>query len=1003
MKNKGRYRSTRMRRTMSNLLLLWFASVSFVFAQNEPVLMDMRAEWVESTLNDMTMDQKIGQLMMIRAHSDLGEDHIASVKKLIEDYDVGALCFFQGTPLKQAELTNTYQSISRIPLLVAIDGEWGLGMRFKKDVISYPRQLTLGAVRDNELIYDMGKEVAYELKRLGIHWNFAPVVDVNNNPKNPVINNRSFGEDRNNVAAKSYQYMLGMQDAGMIACAKHFPGHGDTDADSHYELPVINHDRKRLDSIELYPFQIMMDRGVASVMVAHLQVPALESRKNRPTSLSRKVVTGLLRDTMGYDGIIITDGMEMEAVTKHFKPGVAEAEAILAGNDMICLPRNVKSAVSAIRYYVKEGLISEAELDDHVRRILRAKYDLGLTIAPKIMLNELPEDILHPEGIVLRSKLFAEAVTLAKDEEAEIPFRRLDSIKFATVAFGSRGLNTFQQRVESYTGASHINLSYNPTPQAVQAAIKSLSKVDHVLISTEDMSKYSSKNFGISKTCRNIISQIEKIRPVTLVIFGSPYSLKYFDDYDRVVMSYTDDSTMMDKTAQAIFGAAAIQGSLPVTASEEFKYGQGERRVSLQRLGFAAPEEVGMSSDTLLGIDELVDEMIAMKAAPGCQIFVAKNGQVVFNKAYGTHDYSSSHPVQLTDVYDVASVTKIAASTVSIMQLYDQGRLDIDGTLQPFVTGIDTTDKKDKTIRDMMAHHAGLAGWIPFYKSTIDLASRKTKPLDKYYRSIPTDSFHIQVASNLFMRTDYIDSMWARIVTSDLRKNTNYRYSDLAFYMIMRVVESQSNMKLDQYCTERFYQPLGMRRTCFNPRNAIPLKEIVPSEKDNYFRNQVIKGYVHDMGAAMLGGVSGHAGLFSSSYDLGILMQMLLNGGYYGGESYFKPKTVIEFTTRYPASTRRGIGFDMKELDESKYENMSPLASASTFGHLGFTGTCVFADPENELVYVLLSNRTYPTMENNAFGRKNFRPRIQSVIYNSITPTKIFIHQGAELDALIEE
>ena len=943
-----------------------------------------KSAWVELTLEGMTLDEKIGQLMMVRAHSDKGPDHIAAVKKLVTDYHVGSMCFFQGTPLKQAELTNEYQQLSRIPLLIAIDGEWGLGMRFKKDVISYPRQLTLGAIGDNSLIYEMGKQVAFELKRIGVHLNFAPVVDINNNPNNPVINTRSFGENKYNVSAKSYEYMRGMQDAGLIACAKHFPGHGDTDLDSHYDLPTIPYSYKRLDSLELYPFRTIIKNGVKSVMIAHLHVPSLDKRKNRPTSLSEHVIKDILRDSMGFKGLVITDGMEMEGVTKHFAPGVAEAEAILAGNDIICLPRDVPLAVKAIKNYVEQKKISISQLDASVTRILETKYDLGLDVTPRILLNDLESDILHKEGQTIQARLLENAITLAVDTGEVIPFRNIQKTTFATIAFGAKTKTVFQNRIDSYVDAMHLQLSYNPSSQAVSDIYDILNKVDQVIVSTEDMSSFASKNYNLSTTFRNVLNQIAKIKPITLVVFGSPYSLKYFDEYPTVMVSYTDDSIMQDKTAQAIFGAIDIRGRLPITASEKYRYGQGEQRANLARFGFSSPEEVGMKSDSLNQINGIIDEMIQTKASPGCQILIAKDGKVIWNRAYGTHDYVSNHPVKLTDVYDLASITKIAASTISLMKLYDQGKLDIDGTLQPFVMGIDTSNKKDITIRDMMAHHAGLIGWIPFYKQTIDPKSKTKKPLDKYYRSIPTDSFNIQVASNLYMRNDYVDSVWMHIIHSELRDNTNYKYSDLGFYLMMKVIEKQTGMTLDKYADVNLYQPLGLRRTAFKPREKFKLDEIVPSEKDNYFRNQVIQGYVHDMGAAMIGGVSGHAGLFSNSYEIGIIMQMLLNGGYYGGISYFKPKTVLEFTTRYSKSTRRGIGFDMKELDPNRHENMSNLASNSTFGHLGFTGTCAFADPENNLVYVFISNRTYPSMENNKFINKNYRPRVQSVIYNSI-------------------
>lgn len=950
---------------------------------NQPTMMDPKKAWVELKLSELTLEEKIGQLIMVRAHSDKGKDHIDHVKKLVKDHKVGSVCFFQGTPTKQAELTNTYQELADIPLIVAIDGEWGLGMRFKEDVVSYPRALTLGAISDDQLIYEMGRQVAYDLKRIGIHLNFAPVADVNNNPANPVINNRSFGENKENVAAKSYQYARGMEDAGILACAKHFPGHGDTDVDSHYGLPILNFDKNRLDSLELYPFQQLSDKGISSMMIAHLSVPVFDDRPNRPTTLSRSVVTGLLRDSMGFDGLIITDAMEMEGVTKHFPPGVAEAEAILAGNDIICLPRDAKVAIDAIKKYVVDGIIQEGQIDESVKRILSKKYDLGLNYRPRIMLNDITKDLVTPKGLSLKSRLLAEAITLVKDANDILPFVNVDSFSYASLSIGSVTKTDFQERIDDYASFDHYQSSKSFDQKSVTAMVAKLKDYDRVIVSLHNMHKLQSKQFGVSMKSRQLIKALAQETKVIVVLFGSPYALTYFQDQEELIVSYTDDSIMQDRTAQAIFGAADIRGRLPVS-SGKYIYGEGLQRASLGRLGYAIPAEVGMQIDSLMMIDEIVEEMMAKKAAPGCQILIAKDGKIVWHKAYGKHTYKGTEKVKIDDLYDLASVTKIAASTVSVMRLYDQGKLDIDGTMSGIMTQVDTTNKKTQTIREMMAHHAGLASWIPFYKNTIDIESKKKKTLPKYYRTVKTDSFNVEVANNLYLRSDYPDSIWSRILVSELRPNKKYKYSDIGFYFMMKAVEAQSGMTFSEYTATNFYRPLGMTRTTFNPKGKFALDEIVPSEKDSYFRNQIVHGYVHDMGAAMLGGVSGHAGLFSNTHDLAIMMQMLLNGGYYGGKSYMSAKTIMEFTSRYQYSTRRGVGFDMKELNESKHENMSEFASTSTFGHLGFTGTCTFVDPEHDIVYIMLSNRTYPTMENNAFGRNNYRPRIQSVIYKSI-------------------
>lgn len=943
-----------------------------------------KENWVNEQLNNMSIDQKIGQMLMLRAHSNKGPEHAAALEKLIKKYKIGSLCFFQGDPVKQAQLTNQFQDASAIPLIIAMDAEWGLGMRLPKSTISYPRQLTLGAIKDTDLIYNMGKQIAYELKRLGVQLSFSPVVDINNNPQNPVINNRSFGEDRYEVTAKSIAYMKGLQENGIIACAKHFPGHGDTDTDSHYALPRILHTKERLDSIELYPFKHMIQQGVKSMMIAHLEIPALDNRPNRPTTLSKKVVTDLLQNELGFSGLIVSDAMEMKGVSAHFKPGVAEAEAILAGNDILCLPLHVDKTIAAVKTYIKNGLFSEDRLNKSVRKILAAKYDLGLYIKPQVLINELEEDLNSLKGQALKGQLFEQAITLVKNDSTAIPYEQIHEKRFATLGIGGTEQTPFQDRVSSFVQAKHFNLSKNASSAVYKSLLKDLKKFDKVFVFTHNMSKYASKNFGLNQQTRNFIEALGDKTEVVWIIFGSPYAAKYSKNIKNVIVSYTDDPIMQDRTAQALFGVFDIRGHLPVSVDTLYKKGWGIHKSSLQRLGYALPEQFNMSSDTLIKLDSLVDDMIKNKAAPGCQILIARRGRVVYHKAYGTHAYDPGKPVLLDDIYDLASITKVAASTLSVMKLYNERKMDINGTLCDYVIGIDTTDKSEIKLKDALAHHAGLTSWIPFYKQTLDDSKRKKKPLDKYYRKSLQDSFSIKVAENLYMRNDYKDSIWHQIVDSDLRANTNYKYSDLGFYCLKEAIEVEGQSSLDLFTQEHFYKPLGLYRTVFNPLNTISKKNIVPTEKDQYFRNQTIHGYVHDMGAAMLGGVSGHAGLFSNSYELGVIMQLLLNKGNYGGKQYFSSTVVDTFTTRFEGSTRRGLGFDMKELDSNKRINMSHLASESTFGHLGFTGTAAFVDPEKEVIFIFLSNRTYPTMNNRKFGRKNYRPKAQTIMYKSI-------------------
>ncbi len=944
-------------------------------------------EWANAILDKMSLDEMIGQLFMIRAHSDLGADHIASVKRQIKKYHVGGMCFFQGTPQKQAELINEYQKLSKNPLLIAQDAEWGLGMRFKdKYAISFPKQLTLGAIKNNDLIYQMGQEVAKHLLRIGVQVNFAPVVDVNVNPANPVIHNRSFGEDIYNVTAKSHAYMMGMQDGGLMACAKHFPGHGDTSVDSHYDLPVILHDNSRLDSIELMPFRTLSNLGVKSMMSAHLQVPTIDNRENRPTSLSAKALQKLLIEDIGFKGLIFTDGLEMKGVANHFKPGEMEIEALKAGNDVLLLPIDIDVAFKKIKEAVKAGSLDSTMIRKKALKILSNKYELGLDKKPTVNnLSNIPKDINTNEAIALKSKLYEEAITLVKNEKQTIPIEKKSNAKIAVLSLGSKTETPFQKRINSYENITKLNLPKSFTNAEKNTINNKISGHDVVIIGLHDMNIYASKNYGITENEIKFIQELSKTKKVVLVNFGTPYALKYFGDITTIIQAYEEDTICQDITAQMIFGAYGFRGTLPVSVND-FVRNTGIQTASLQTLKYGVPEKVGMISDSLDAIKDIVEEMIKEKAAPGCQVLAIKDGQIVYDEAFGYHTYDKKKKVEKEDVYDVASVTKILATTISMMKMDEQKTIDINEKIEKYLPEIDTCNKGSLIIKDVLAHHAKLPGWIAFYENTLkEKESKKAKvEIDnKYYKSSFSDSFCLHVVDDLYLRCDYRDSIYQRIYACGLRDEAEYKYSDLGFYLFDQMITRMSGMRLDEYTKTHFYKPLGLNKTGFNPLEWSNKNAIVPSEKDDYYRNKIIHGHVHDMGAAMLGGVAGHAGLFSNTQDLAVIMQMLLNGGNYGGKQYLQPETIMKYTNRY-YNSRRGLGFDMKETDENRTLNMSDEASDSTFGHLGFTGTAVFADPEHNLVYIFLSNRTFPTMNNNKFSRNEYRPRIQSVFYNAL-------------------
>lgn len=940
------------------------------------------AQWVDSVFDALSPDERLGQLFMLRAHSDKDAAYEQGVEDLIRQYRPGGLCFFQGTPERQAELTNRYQAASRVPLMISMDAEWGLGMRLRESTISFPKQLMLGAMRDNRLIYDMGREVARECRRLGVHINFAPDSDINNNPANPVIHDRSFGEDRYNVAAKCFQYMKGMQDGGVLACAKHFPGHGDTNVDSHFDLPVIPYSTDRLDSLELFPFRVLSQFGVASVMVAHLNVPALDNRPNRPTTLSERTVYRLLRKSMGFDGLIFTDAMEMKALSKHFAPGLADVEALRAGNDIVLLPADMGAALGAVKNALADSTLSQEKIDASVRRVLRAKYRLGLTAPQKVEVANIRRDLNTPEAIALKRRLIENSLTLVRDRAGLVPFPDLEKFKFASLALGDTTRTVFQKSLAQFAPIREFNAPKTLTPALDSALLDTLRGADVVFVSLHDMRRAATDNFGITDSEMQFIRRLCGQTKVVLTVFGSPYSLRFFDDVPTVLAAFNEDEHTQDLAAQALFGANDLRGTLPVTVSPAAKFGDGVEIVfSQHRLGYDLPETVGLNSDTLAQIDQIMREMIGIGAAPGGVVLVAKNGKIVWNKAYGHFTQEQAVPVTNESIFDLASVTKVAASTISLMKLAGEGKFSLTEPASRYIPELAGTNKANLNFGQILTHQAGLQPWIPFYKNTL---AKNGLPDQHIYHAQPDADSEIPVAPGMWMDNRYVDTVWQTIFHSGMRAGLGYKYSDLGLYLGARALQNIAGKPVDEYARDNFYRPLGLATTTFNPWKLGLAHRCPPTEDDRYFRQQRIQGYVHDMGAAMLGGVSGHAGLFSSANDLAKIFQMLLDGGSYFGKSYLRPEIVQEWTERQLGSTRRGFGFDMKELNPDESGNMSPLAGPRTFGHLGFTGICAWADPDEDLIFIFCSNRTFPTMENNKLISGDFRPRAQSVVYRAL-------------------
>lgn len=941
--------------------------------------------WVDSVFQSMSLDEKIGQLFIIRAHSDLGQDHIESVLSQIKKYHVGGLCFFQGTPEKEVNLTIQYQKLSTLPLIVSMDAEWGLGMRFKDKALSFPHQLMLGAIQDYNQIEVMGYAIGKQLLSIGVNFSFSPVADINTNPLNPVIGDRSFGEDKNEVSLRSIAYMKGLQAAGVLACGKHFPGHGDTDMDSHLDLPEIPYTMERLKETELYPFQQLIDAGIQSMMVAHLHVPAIDPAANISTTLSSKAINDLLISNMGFQGLVITDGLEMKGVTKNFKADEVAIMAMQAGNDMLLLSENIDLAFSGLKTAYTKGKLDINQLNKSVRKILQAKYNLGLDKQVLPTVAHAQKMAFDPYAVGVKHKLIEQAITVVQNKRALIPMVNLVQPRIATLAIGNTNKTKFQERLDSYMQADHYHVSHSLNEVDVPSLLKDLKKYDRVIVSFHNMTNKVAGDFGLTKEELTLLQNINREQEIILVVFGNPYSLKFFENIDHIIMAYEDNAETEDITAQGLVGVFGFKGLLPVSASNIFPVHLGFTTPSLKRMGYSVPERVGMCSDSLDYIKTIANYMIDIGAAPGCQVVIAKDGRIIYEQAFGGHTYDANDPVYMNDLYDLASVTKVAATTLTVMRLNKEGVISIDNTLGSYLPWLAGSNKENMVIRRVMAHHAGLQSWIPFYEKTVSMEDDVwMEMVPDVYCDIPTSQHSITVAADMYMDGSYLDSIREQIIHSGLNADGQYVYSDLGFIMLAEIIKRETGVTLDQYVDSVFYKPMGLRRIGFKPLERFTPDEIVPTEIDDYFRCQTLRGYVHDMSCAMLGGVSGHAGLFSDAEDLAILFQMLMNGGEYGGKEYIDPETLKMFTTRYENSTRRGIGFDLKELNPEKSILTSPLASSQTYGHTGFTGICVWNDPEHQLVYVFVSNRTYPTMRNGKLSAHKIREKIHSRAYRAM-------------------
>jgi beta-N-acetylhexosaminidase len=1070
-------------RTMRKLIILALTAVSFSgFSQKKPdFLTQTNEKWVDSVFNTLTIDDKVGQILMPRGNYSGKGYEPEKLKGWVRDYKLGGIVFFAGQPTVQAQIANELQSLSKVPMMVGVDMEWGLAMRLDSTV-RFPFQMTLGAMQGgDDLLYRMGVEVGKQSKRMGIHVNYAPVVDINNNPKNPVINFRSFGEDKLNVANKSMAYMRGMQSQRLLTSAKHFPGHGDTGVDSHYDLPVISHDKQHLKDFELYPFQYLINNGLSGVMTAHLNIPAFEPKANLASTFSSKIVGDLLRKEMGFEGLTFTDAMDMQGAVKNYKPGEAHVEAFLAGNDILETFEDVPTAFNALKAAVESKKIPMKLLDETVRKILKAKAWAGLDNYKPVKIEGLIEDLNTIESDFLNRTFAEKSLVALADKELPVKNLRQNTL---VVSLGAEGKTHFQNMAENYTTTVSASLNKNSNLEELKGKFTA---DQNVIVGLHLGNNRPGANYGFEPYMQTALDEIVKRNHVILVVFGNPYSLDKIQNiaqFSSVILANQSTKYIEEAAAMAVFGGIEMNGRLPVTVNEMYKVGAGVWVPKFGRLAYGTPEMVGLDSRILEArLDSVMQLGIKEKAYPGAVLEVAKDGRVIYQKPFGFHTYEAADAFQgdltsgkafertnqaetmdsksfstsfqkalvsgeqvkgavnVSDLYDLASITKISTSALAVMQLMSEGKFDLDKTFGQYYPEFKNSNKANLTFRDMLTHRSGLKAWIPFWMDCIDsvatikravelhpelkelcvknvkpktfwdkLFNRKPKYTVDYEKSlaqnkslwtkslstetitwlpgifsnVKSDKYNVEIADTLFMNEDRMKFIFKQIEESPVKPEQGYVYSDLHYYAYPIFMEKLTGKKWEDYLKET-YTALGANTLTYNPRRFYGLDKIVPTERDTLFRKTQIHGRVHDEGAGMLNGISGHAGLFGNANDLTKLMQMYLQNGMYGGQQFIKPEVLKEVTSyQFPyEGSRRGIAFDKLDFNK-KIANGPQKSSPESYGHSGYTGTFTWVDPKYNLVYVFLSNRVYPTRDNNKISTFNLRTAVGDELIKTI-------------------
>jgi beta-N-acetylhexosaminidase len=940
--------------------------ITNVFFYQSGLCQDGKSRWVDSVFQTLNTSEKIGQLFMIPAAADASAEELEDLISKISRYQPGGILITRGGPNQIANLINLLQRNSHVPLLAGVQAEWGIGQTVDS-VITFQKPLVLGAVHERDWLVRLGAEVAREMKALGLHINFAPNADIHleNIPYPQSL--QYFSDRKERVAEKAIAFMKGLQQNGVMACAIHPAtqllqrGYAQ-DTTSHLPVP--------LDTTGLYPYKKMVEAGLKAILTAHLHTAPPDQTEPATQLFTQEI----LKKSIGFNGLAFADITYLEKIIGEHKEGDVEKIALELGSDVLINPDHLAATMRRISRALKANRQLTNRLNEAVKKILAAKYDAGLHQYKRINTDNLLDRLNAPEAKLLRHQLSEQAVTLIKNDTQIIPVRNLENKNWISVSIGKEEFNEFTRYLSKYARFEH----YAMRLPGDSVLIKQKAASANVMV------------VGIFPLAANMMKAVSAMlaslagkKEIVVVHFGDPAHISLLQKLPTLLAGYSDEWGIPKMAAQIIFGGLPAQGELPLWTTA-FEAGHRNTTETIGRFSYSLPEAVGIDSRTLSKIENIAREAIVTGATPGSHVLVAKDGKVIYEQSNGYLTYQNKIPVTEQTIYDLASVTKVTATLQAIMFLYDRGMIDINKKASVYLPELKNSNKKDCTIKDILTHQAGLWPFLPFWNSTVKNGTQ----LPQYYSSARSEDYPFPVADGMFAHKSMKDSLWqwiikARMVEKPPRTTYDYRYSDMGFYILQHLAEKILNQPMEDFLDQNLYEPLGAYTLGYLPLQKFPASQIAPTENDQLFRKRLLVGYVHDQGAAMHGGIAGHAGLFGTANDLAKVGQMLLQKGKYGGYQYYRPETVELFTARQFDNSRRGLGWD-KPMPGNWTSPTTPFASNKTFGHTGFTGTCIWVDPEFNLVYVYLSNRVHPDMNNNKLLNANIRPRIQEVIYKAI-------------------